>query len=411
MSLKTRARPLAGLLALCLLALSACTTPPPRAPTTLFEQDIIAATDGLAAQWRGKSTLRLPRPASRLALGPFVDLSGAPARQTGAFAQPQSLAAVKARDIVRRHVETVLSDFKLVAPGPGSDAAAELLLSASLAPFAHADGQGGGKQQLMLTLVLLDIKTRAVVARWQSALRSETSDSYPSPYESATPVLITQSASEARAAMFSTPIESSVDAPTVGEAIGLSRLAQAQAAYTSGRYEQALVLFQDVAARSPEQALRAYNGQYLTYMKLGRTQDAQQAFRKVVAAGLASKRLAVKLLFTPGQTEFWSEPEVSGAYGAWLTEIAAQAVAAPFCLEIAGHTSRTGAEGFNLNLSMARSERVRQIMLRNQAALAGRLQASGKGWTENLVGSGTDDARDAVDRRVEFKVAGCKPAF
>jgi outer membrane protein OmpA-like peptidoglycan-associated protein len=262
----------------------------------------------------------------------------------------------------------------------------------------------------MLTLVLLDIKTRAVVARWQSALRSESSDSYPSPYEAITPVLITQSASEAQAAMFTAPINSSVDAPTVGEAIGLSRLAQAQAAYTAGQYPLALTLFQEVAARSPEQALRAYNGQYLTYMKLGQTQAARQAFRQVVAAGLASKRLAVKLLFVPGQTEFWSEPEVSGAYGAWLTEISAQAVTTPSCLEIAGHTSRTGAEAFNLNLSMARSERVRQIMLGNQARLAGRLQASGKGWTENIVGSGTDDARDAVDRRVEFKVADCKPA-
>jgi len=31
----------------------------------------------------------------------------------------------------------------------------------------------------------------------------------------------------------------------------------------------------------------------------------------------------------------------------------------------------------------------------------------GKAWAENLVGSGTDNAQDAIDRRVEFKVVNC----
>jgi len=39
--------------------------------------------------------------------------------------------------------------------------------------------------------------------------------------------------------------------------------------------------------------------------------------------------------------------------------------------------------------------------------LATRLQASGKAFRENLVGIGSDDAQDALDRRVEFKIVGC----
>jgi outer membrane protein OmpA-like peptidoglycan-associated protein len=35
------------------------------------------------------------------------------------------------------------------------------------------------------------------------------------------------------------------------------------------------------------------------------------------------------------------------------------------------------------------------------------LQTSGVGFRENLIGTGTDDARDALDRRVEFRVRGC----
>jgi outer membrane protein OmpA-like peptidoglycan-associated protein len=38
------------------------------------------------------------------------------------------------------------------------------------------------------------------------------------------------------------------------------------------------------------------------------------------------------------------------------------------------------------------------------SALSSRVIANGVGSKENLVGTGTDDARDALDRRVEFKV-------
>jgi len=37
----------------------------------------------------------------------------------------------------------------------------------------------------------------------------------------------------------------------------------------------------------------------------------------------------------------------------------------------------------------------------------GRMIATGRGYKENLVGTGKDDASDALDRRVEFKVIGC----
>ncbi len=36
-----------------------------------------------------------------------------------------------------------------------------------------------------------------------------------------------------------------------------------------------------------------------------------------------------------------------------------------------------------------------------------RMIATGRGYRDNLVGTGRDDASDALDRRVEFKVIGC----
>ena len=40
-------------------------------------------------------------------------------------------------------------------------------------------------------------------------------------------------------------------------------------------------------------------------------------------------------------------------------------------------------------------------------SLRGRIVATGKGSREMIVGTGRDDASDALDRRVEFKTAKC----
>jgi hypothetical protein len=42
-----------------------------------------------------------------------------------------------------------------------------------------------------------------------------------------------------------------------------------------------------------------------------------------------------------------------------------------------------------------------------EKALRGRLISSGKGSREMIVGTGRDDASDALDRRVELKVVKC----
>ena len=73
-----------------------------------------------------------------------------------------------------------------------------------------------------------------------------------------------------------------------------------------------------------------------------------------------------------------------------------------------GHTSRTGSEAANARLSQARAKLVRDALVQNERRLANRLEVDGVGWRDNIIGSGTDDSRDSLDRRVEFKVKGCK---
>jgi outer membrane protein OmpA-like peptidoglycan-associated protein len=82
-------------------------------------------------------------------------------------------------------------------------------------------------------------------------------------------------------------------------------------------------------------------------------------------------------------------------------------VLAKACLNVVGHTSRTGSVPYNDRLSLQRAAYIKQRLEREAPQLAPRTRAAGMGFRENLVGTGTDDARDALDRRVEFKVIEC----
>jgi len=154
--------------------------------------------------------------------------------------------------------------------------------------------------------------------------------------------------------------------------------------------------------------LRTYTGLYLTHLKLGHRADAARAFGQIVDQGLETKRLGVKFLFRPGSTAFWTDTQAGAApYPMWLGEIAARAAQRQSCLEVVGHTSATGPEPVNERLSQLRAEYVKGQIERTSPTLVGRMIANGRGSRETLVGTGRDDASDALDRRVEFKVVGC----
>jgi hypothetical protein len=398
-----------------LVPLVACVSAPVAPPATPIAQDVVAATEQLTNQWRAKQNL--PQFLAQLApttvvVGPFVNVPASSATANApkpTFALPESIAAAKAKQIVSTHLDATAPELKRVPADVAAAQPTELLLSASLAPkeavapgTKPATAQAKGDVDQLLTLVLIDSKTRDVVARWQGPVRTPAADTLPTKFSVDSPVIFKQAATGANA-IAGTKL-SADDMAAVGS---LGLINQAQDAYSVGQYQKALAMFQTAAAQPSNYTIRAYNGQYLSLLKLGREKEAQQAFKQVIAEGFKVQTLAVKLLFTPGQTTFWADPAVSGAYGFWLQEISTQAVAAPSCMEISGHTSHTGEEGFNQRLSLARSQRVIELMRANQPTLAPRLNGTGKGWSENIVGSGTDDALDAIDRRVEFKIAPC----
>ena len=91
----------------------------------------------------------------------------------------------------------------------------------------------------------------------------------------------------------------------------------------------------------------------------------------------------------------------------WIEQIAARVAQSNTCLEIVGHTSATGPAQLNERLSVLRAQAVKTTLERSDKRLAGKLIASGVGPRETLIGTAKDDASDALDRRVEFKVQKC----
>lgn len=115
----------------------------------------------------------------------------------------------------------------------------------------------------------------------------------------------------------------------------------------------------------------------------------------------------VKLLFQPGSTQFIANPRITEPYPMWLSQIATRARQKGACLEIVGHTSRTGLPQVNERLSVLRAQYVMELLQVGSPDSRSRMIATGRGYNENLIGTGRDDASDALDRRVEFKVIGC----
>jgi outer membrane protein OmpA-like peptidoglycan-associated protein len=174
-----------------------------------------------------------------------------------------------------------------------------------------------------------------------------------------------------------------------------------------GQNEEALDLFKGVLRQPGGDQLRVHNGIYLAASRLNRKEEAAQAFSRIVDFGLSQNQLGLKFLFRPGSTLFLPDPQVSGSYHMWVAQLAQRTAARTACLEITGHTSRTGPEPMNERLSLMRAQYIKQRLETAVPALGKRTKSAGAGSAKNISGLGTDDARAALDRRVEFAVKDC----
>ena len=269
----------------------------------------------------------------------------------------------------------------------------------------------GKPEAFRICLALADLSTNKIISKGVARALPDGVNATPTPYFSDTPVWVKDESVDAYIKTCqATKIGDTID-PVYRERIDTATvISDAIVAYEARKFKQALDLYVK-AMRSPTgDQLRVHSGLYLANWKLGKKADAEKAFGKIVDHGLAAQKLSVKFLFQPSRTDFWSDANVSGPYPIWLRSIAsrmASSTDSKSCLNIVGHTSRSGSEPANDRLSIARANYVKKRMDSAAPKLASRTSATGVGYRENVVGNGADDLTDLQDRRVEFKLTPC----
>ncbi|WP_345540811.1 OmpA family protein [Variovorax defluvii] len=381
-----------------LLVLAGCASVPPPANSTVeqpFEDAVATVTDNLLRQTPKQPALLARMSAKRgVVIDPMIDAGSA--QQTAATQRLQERVSQR---LGAKHESVELLPFER-----GNLGRARYLLTGTMTRLTMAED----RSPLRIDLALTELASGLVVAQSSAVARDEGLDHTPLRYYQDTPVPTKDLVIESYIRTTATPAGQRAD-PYYLERIAVAPVIKdATTHYNAERYQDALTQY-SAAGEAPggDAQLRVLNGIYLSSAKLGRTTEAEQAFGKIVAYGIARQQLGVKFLFNPGGTLFWSDAKVSGPYGMWLREIARASADAKVCMDIVGHTSRTGSVAFNDMLSMQRARYIRQRLVGEAAVLGERTTTSGKGFRENLIGSGTDDAVDALDRRVEFKIVGC----
>lgn len=383
------------------LTLAGCVSQPPQAAALTdelpFEQAVAEATDALVLQTQ-KLPAFLRGVESKIAkrgvvLDPMLDAGSG--QQT---AGTQLLERRVSQRMTSKHELLEILPFKAA-----NLSKAQYLLTGTMT----RQQTQRNRAVFLLNLALTDLKTGQVVAQASARARDEGIDTTPLRYYLDSPILVKDQVIEGYVRTSATPPGQRGDALYLERIATATLINDATELYNAERYQDALGQYRSALATPAGEQLRVLNGIYLANWKLGRMADAEQAFGKVVALGIAYNQLGVKFLFNPNTTDFWSDTKVSGAYGMWLRQIAKEGVSSKVCMDVVGHTSRSGSEELNDALSLRRAAYVKQRLASEAAELASKTRAVGKGFRENIVGSGTDNTVDALDRRVEFKITPC----
>lgn len=251
---------------------------------------------------------------------------------------------------------------------------------------------------------LADLRSGTIASQGEAWVRPDSVDMTPAAFYRESPVLVRHpDPAYLRAA--SQTVGQSIDPGYREQMAAATLLVQGIQASEAGRHEEALTLYERARALPGGDQFRTYSGLYMENEALGRRVAADAAFGHLVEFGLRERALGLKLLFRPAKVSF-QPGAVAARYPMWLRQIARHAGANAACLTVTGNASPTGSSALNDRLSVRRAQVVAKSLLKTSPGLQSCLAVTGVGDRFPLVGSRTDDALDALDRRVEIAVTG-----
>lgn len=296
-----------------------------------------------------------------------------------------------------------LDSHEVAAVNGDNVKSANYLVTGTLTQAQPGDSSSGFRINASLT----DLRSGFVIAQAVARVRSNGVNETPTRFFRESPAVSKDRAIDGQIKTAQTRAGAEADGLYLSRLPVAALISDGDKHYENGRCDEALKYYEAAVSRPAGQQLHVLNGLYLCQMQLERLDAAEAAFGRIVALGLATNNLSVKFLFRPGSVEFIGDAKVNAPYAMWLRQIARETAAAKVCMLVVGHTSKTGSEQVNNRLSLQRGATIQRRLDQVAPEVSGRIQPMGMGFKENLIGTGTDDLRDALDRRVEFKVRPC----
>jgi len=366
----------------------------PAAPPAPFETALLNAATALFS----KAMLPPGDEKIELVIDPLIDgVSGA--QSTASHLMEKRLAELAQKSFPR---------FKVQPFDTATLDRAPVVLVGTFTAINNAGEANGPRDAYRICLALADLRSKTIISKGFAKALPEGVDATPTPSFADNPVWAEDAATAAYIKTCQGTKAGDPLNPLYIERIGTASLiSDGITEYDNKRYREALAFYRTAMRMTGGDQLRVHNGIYLANWKLSRRDDATQSFGDLVSFGLRSSKLAVRLLFQPGSTQFFGDQQVTSPYPMWIEQIASRAADGSTCLEIVGHTSATGPAQLNERLSVLRAQTIKSTLEQSDQRLVGKLIATGVGPRETLIGTGKDDASDALDRRVEFKVQKC----
>ncbi|WID98961.1 OmpA family protein [Bosea vestrisii] len=392
MSILTRfGRILIPLTLLASAAAASAQSAPPPTPVP-FQQALQKAADDLF----GKAALTDQQ--VDLVIDPLIDAASG-SQSTATRSMQQTLIEIVRKSYPRFTVRSFDSGWLARKP---------VVLVGTFTAVNNNGATDGARDAYRICLTLADLKSNSVVSKGVARARIEGVDTTPTLYYRDAPLWTKDQATDVYIKTCQgTKLGETIDPAYVERLTANAFVNDGILAYEAQRFREALAYYRAARTLPGGEQHRVRIGTYLAASKLARRDDMVDAFGDLIDYGLGANQLMVKLLFKPGTTQFIDDPGITEPYPMWLSQIATRARQKGACLEVVGHTSRTGPPQVNERLSALRAQFVMDLLLTGMPEDRTRMIASGRGFKENLIGTGKDDGSDALDRRVEFKVIGC----
>jgi len=333
-------------------------------------------------------------PQKMVLLDPFIDANSGESVKAG----------VQIQNLLIENVNAHFKQFSLLPLVPDKLSQANYVMTGII----YLDDHHNGDKRYHIAASIFQAETGKIVAQSEIWIENQDLDYTPIPIYKDNPMyMLKDPLLKGIIETAKNPVGAYAQRSYFAALKGQATTVAATLAYEQKDYPKAMNLFQKAIDQTQGQTMKAYSGLYQTYLKMKKLAEAEQVFAALFALGVSNNNISVRFLFSVNSVDFVDNLDLRTQYAFWLRQIGKYFTNNKLCTQIAGHSSLSGSEKYNEDLSLKRAQKILQLLQLHFPAINKRASALGKGFKETIVGSGTDDSRDVIDRRVEFVIMNC----